>query len=138
VTGTFQKRWQNAWLTACSAVLAALALAGCGGQEQAARPRIDSETARRLADRSDEVARLLDDHRDCEAAHAADRLQGQAEAAVDAGTVPPALAHELSARATELVNEVNCPEPPPPPEEGDEDKGKPKKGKGHGKEGKEE
>jgi len=125
VKGTFPKLWPNAWLTVCSAV--ALAVGGCGGDggQRDTGPRIDSAAASELADRSNEIARLLDEGDVCGAAHEADLLRAQAQAEIDEGRVPGTLGAELVAKADDLVNEVNCdePEPPPPPPPSDEDDG---------------
>jgi hypothetical protein len=131
VNGNCQKHLRSAWLTGCSAVV--LALAGCGGEETPpdGAPRIDSAAATQLAERSDEIARLIDDGDVCTAAHRADELFAATEAEVAKGTVPPALASELTSTAEALRDEVNCDSPPPePPPEDDEDEGK---GKGKGK-----
>ena len=131
---TFPKLSPNAWLTVCSAL--ALALGGCGGDggQRDTGPRIDDAAASELADHSDEIARLLDVGDVCGAAHEADRLRAQAEAEVEDGSVPRALAAELVAKADDLRNEVNCdPEPPPPPPPSDDDDGDEGKGKGKGK-----
>ena len=137
MNATSPKLWPNAWLTVCSAL--ALALGGCGGDsgQRDPGPQIDGAAASELADRSDEIARLLDEGDVCGAAHEADLLRAQAEAEVEDGSVPRALAGELVAKAEDLVNEVNCdePEPPPPPppppseedDDGDKDKDKDKK-----------
>lgn len=135
MTATSQSRSRNAWLTACSAVCAGVALVGCGGGQKAApEPRIEARTASDLADRSDKIADLLADHdpeKDCEAAHKADELQLSAQQAIDEGRVPEALAEELRTRTQELVDQINCVEPPPPPP--DEDGGDNGHGKGKGK-----
>ena len=130
MNGTFPKLSPNAWLTVCSAL--ALALGGCGGDggQRNPGPQIDGATASELADRSDEIARLLDEGNVCGAAHEADLLRAQAQAEVDDGSVPRALGAELVAKADDLVNEVNCDEPPPPPsdeDDGDDGKRKDKK-----------
>lgn len=127
MNGTFPKPWPNAWLTVCSAL--ALAVGGCGGDDpqRSTDPRIDSAVASELADRSDEIARLLDEGDICGAAHKADDLRAQAQAEVDDGKVPQAFAAELVARAEDLRNEVNCdetPPPPPPPPSDDDDESK--------------
>ena len=133
MNGTFPKLWPSGWLTVCSAL--ALAVGGCGGDggQRATGPQIDGAAASELADRSDEIARLLDEGDVCGAAREADLLRAQAQAEVDDGSVPRALAGELVRKAEDLVNEVNCeaepaPPPPPPPasaeNDGDEDKGK--------------
>lgn len=134
MNGNFPKPSRSAWLTACSAL--ALALAGCGGNgaQQPPSPRIDEAAARDLAERSDEIARLIDDSDVCGAAHRADELRARAQEEIDDGSVPAALASELVANAQALVDEVNCPEPPPAETDEDEedDRGK-GKGKGKGK-----
>lgn len=136
MNGTFPKLWPNAWLTVCSAL--ALALGGCGGDggQRDPGPQIDGAAASELADRSDEIARLLDEGDVCGAAHEADLLRAQAQAEVDDGSVPPALGAELVAKADDLVNEVNCaePPPPPPPPPSDDDDGDDEKSKGKKKE----
>ena len=125
MNGTFPKLWPNASLTVCSAL--ALAVGGCGGDggQRDPGPQIDRAAAAELADRSDEIARLLDEEDVCGAAYEADLLRAQAQAEVDDGSVPRALADELVAKADDLVNEVNCdepePPPPPPPPPSDED-----------------
>jgi hypothetical protein len=132
VNGTFPKLLPNGWLTVCSAL--ALALGGCGGDggQRDTGPRIDGAAASELANRSDEIARLLDEGDVCTAAHEADRLRARAAAEVEEGNVPRELAAELVARAEDLRNEVNCePEPPPPPPPSDDDDGD--KGEGKGK-----
>ena len=125
---TFPKLWPSAWLTACSAL--ALAVGGCGGdgEHRSTAPRIQSAVAKKLAGRSDEIARLLDEGDVCGAARKADDLRAQAQAEIDDGSVPRAFASELVAKADDLVDEVNCePElPPPPPEDDDERKDKAK------------
>jgi hypothetical protein len=136
VNATFPKRWPNAWLTVCSAL--ALAVGGCGGNggQRDPGPQIDAPAASELADRSDEIARLIDEGDVCGAAHEADLLRAQAQAEVDDGSVPRTLGAELVAKADELVNEVNCDEPeppPPPPPPDDEDDGDKGKGKDKGK-----
>ena len=134
MNGTFPKPWPNAWLTVCSAL--ALAVGGCGGDgaQREPGPQIERAAASELADHGDEIARLLDEGDVCGAAHEADLLRAQAQAEVDDGSVPRALAAELVAKSEDLVNEVNCDEPPPPPppppsdeDDGDEGKRKDKK-----------
>jgi hypothetical protein len=115
-----RKHLRSAWLTACSAIV--LALAGCGGDGEAnnaAEPRIDSAVATQLADASDEVAQLVEEGNVCEAAERADELLLAAETEVENGTVPPELAGPLLENARALQNEINCdpPMPPPPPPE---------------------
>ena len=127
-------------LTACSA---ALALAGCGGQEQAEPevegPRIERATANELADLSDDVADRLEGGDSCGAAESAAQLRERLTAAINEGKVPEAYLEELSGAANELELGVpNCIDkaPPPPPdadEDDDDGKGKGKKEKGRKK-----
>jgi hypothetical protein len=133
VNGNFPKPLRSVWLTACSAV--ALALAGCGGDgaQEPPTPRIDRAAAADLAERSDEIARLLDDGDVCGAAHRADELRARAQEEIDDGSVPPALAAELEANAQALVDEVNCPEPAPPAETDEDDEEEEDRGNGKGK-----
>lgn len=135
MNGNCPKHLRNAWLTACSALV--LALAGCGGEEPPdGAQRIEAAAATQLADRADEIASLIDDGEVCTAAHKADELFAAAHDEVERGTVPPALASELTSKAEALRDEVNCDEPPPPPvtDEDDEEEGK-GKGKGRKKDG---
>jgi hypothetical protein len=112
--------------------------AGCGGGGESSpppsRPAIDPTVAEQLAATSDSIAHSLDGDDVCHAAGLADSLNSQVNAAIAAGKVPPRFQDDLRARATELVNTVNCPAPAPTTtqeDNGDEDgngKGK-KKGK---------
>jgi hypothetical protein len=137
VNGNCRRHLRNAWLTACSAPV--LALAGCGGDDNGGNqgPRIDGAAASELAAASDEVARLIDEGDVCGAAHRADELFADAQARIDAGSVPPELADQLLTNAEALRNEVNCelspPPPPPPPPTTDEDEGDDDEGNGRGK-----
>lgn len=114
------------------AIAALLLAGGCGGgAEQAApppRPAIEPAVAEELAARSDEIAALLEHGDVCSAAARADELQAQVIAAINAGAVPPRFQEELSAKANELVDTVNC----APPEE-DEDEDEVGGENGHGK-----
>ena len=128
-------RWRSAWLTACSG-LAAVALAGCGGDDgqtetEVAGPRIERAVANELADLSDEVARQLDGGDDCAAAEAAGRLRAAVTEAINAGKVPEPYLEDLSGVANEIELEVpECIEPAPAPVEGDDDE---EEGRGKGK-----
>ena len=110
------------------------ALAGCGGvggaETEAERPQLDVAVAERLAAASDAVADALDQNDVCTAAHRADELRAQVIAAINANQVPAEFQEDLTARANELVNEVNC---PPPPQETDEDEEGDDKGNGEKK-----
>jgi len=112
--------------------------AGCGGGGESSPPpprsAIDPTVAEQLAATSDSIADSLDGDDVCHAAGLADDLNSQVNAAIAAGKVPRRFQDDLRARATELVNTVNCPAPAPTTtqeDNGDEDgngKGK-KKGK---------
>lgn len=109
-------------------------LAGCGGDgasNDSSKPALNAGVASRLADASDAVAESLDQGDVCTAAGLADDLHDAVVEAINKGEVPPEFQEELSSRANELVNEVNCP-PPTTTDEDDEDRGK-GKGKGHKK-----
>ncbi len=107
---------------------------GGGGEAAPPPPAIESASAERLASTSDSIADLLDAGDVCGAAGRADELLAQVTEAINAGAIPSRFQEELSAKANELVNEVNCPPPPPTTTEDDEDdddqdKGKNKKDK---------
>jgi hypothetical protein len=109
----------------------AIVLAACGGGsdttdgQAAALPRA---VADELAAKSDEIADALDRDDQCGAAHHADELKDEVEAAIADGRVSAAYHGELERTATELQNDVNCDEHGK--EHEDEGKGKGKK-KGH-------
>jgi hypothetical protein len=122
---------------------AALALAGCGGDggepvETTARPTLPRSVAEDLAARSDAVADALDAGDVCTAAVRADELLGATVAAINRGDVPTVFQEDLTARANELVNSVNCPPPAPPPTTTEEDAGGGDDGRGKGRNKKKE
>ncbi len=105
---------------------------GGGGEAAPPPPPIESAAAERLAATSDSIADLLDAGDVCGAAGRADELLAQVTEAINAGAVPSRFQEDLSAKANELVNEVNCPPPPPTTtevDEDDDDQGKGKKKK---------
>ena len=110
-----------------SVLAAALAIAGCGGDGESAlettqtRPTLSRAVADDLAARSDAVADALDAGDTCTAAHRADELLDAVLAAINEGRVPRQLQEDLTARANELVNTVNCPPPPPTTTEQEQD-----------------
>jgi hypothetical protein len=113
-----------------------LLAAACGGGDDSAstdasKPALNPAVASRLAAASDAIAESLEQGDVCTAAGLADDLSDAVVDAINKGEVPPAFHEELTSRANELVNEVNCP-PPTTTEEDDEDRGK-GKGKGHKK-----
>jgi hypothetical protein len=110
--------------TACST----LALAACGGggeQKQPEPPRIQAAVAQPLAERSENVARLLDSGDRCSAAAEAAQLEREVIAAINDRAIPDLYLEDLGSVVHELVAQI-----PPceaPPDDDDE------KGKGHGK-----
>jgi TolA-binding protein len=96
------------WLAAFAS---ALALAGCGGGEEAAPPTLPPGVADGLATQSESVAELLDAGDTCGAAQEANALVDAVEAAIAAGEVPVAFRASLRETAVELQNEINCPPP---------------------------
>jgi hypothetical protein len=110
--------------TACSA----LALAACGGdgeQKQAEPPRIQAAVAQPLAERSENVARLLDSGDRCGAAAEAAQLEREVIAAINARAIPDLYLEDLGSVAHELVAQI-----PPCEAPGDDDD---ENGKGRGK-----
>jgi hypothetical protein len=111
-------------------LVAAITAAGCGGdggsaaETTPARPTLSRAVADDLAGRSDAVADALDAGDVCTAAQRADALLAAVLAAINEGRVPREFQEDLTARANELVNTVNCPPPPAPTtteEDDDED-----------------
>jgi hypothetical protein len=68
----------------------------------------------------------------CRAAGLADDLSSQVNAAIAAGKVPRRFQDDLRARATELVNSVNCPQAAPATTQ-EESGGENDNGEGNGK-----
>ena len=124
-------RSRSVWLTVCSAVVA-VALAGCGGDEEQAEPevvgpRIEQPIATELADLSDEVARQLESGDPCGARESAARLREGVTAAINEGKVPEVYLEDLSGLANEIEAQIpECAETPPPDED-DEGRKKNKK-----------
>jgi len=115
-------RWRSVLLTACSA----LALVGCGGEEQKVErrtdttPRIRRAVADRLATTSDKVATLLERGDSCGAAEEAARLRADVNASIAA--IPTLYLEDLSG----LVNEIKAQIPPCPAQPSDDAKKKKK------------
>ena len=118
--------------------LAALGAAGCGSDDQNPAPPkpppVSAQTADHLAKLSDRIATDLDAGETCDAAYAADQLQGAVADAKLSASLRPGV-EEIASR---LVDAVNCPPPPPEPKK---EKKKPEEHKdehkdehGHGKE----
>ena len=111
-------------------------LAGCGGdaaeRRPTAAPTIQGPVARRLASRSDEIARLLEAGDSCGALAASNGLRDELAQAISRRLIPVPYRPELSAAVKKLRGQIVCrpPQPPPQPPPPHEDNGK-KKGKKH-------
>lgn len=119
-------------------VCSALALAGCGGEDQnvdrrtVTGPTIDAGIAEPLAKRSDKVAALLESGDTCAALDEAARLRADVTEAINAGSVPQLYLEDLSGVVNELAAEIPpCQQIEPPPIKPE----KRKKGKDHEDEG---
>lgn len=108
-----------------------LALAGCGGEDEAdppatAQPKLPAELAVALAAQSDQIADNLAAGDECAADLQAQALRAQVEDAVGGPEVPPALGREMSAAAGTLDDGIQCePAPAPAPEPKPKPKPKP-------------
>jgi hypothetical protein len=102
------------WLALASAVLA---LAACGGDDDATteEPGLARAIAERLANESEAIADKLDAGDVCGAAQQADVLVDSVAQAIADGDIPEAFQAELTTAATNLQNDVNCPQAEPPP-----------------------
>jgi hypothetical protein len=100
-----------------AALACGLALAACGGEadsgDEPAAPGLPPALAESLAAQSEQIAETFEGGDECSAASQADELVASVERAIAAGNVPADLRAELRETATELQNEINCPEPPP-------------------------
>jgi hypothetical protein len=81
-----------------------------------------------LADRSDELARMLDTGDDCRALTLAERLRVRTIAAINTGRVPSVFQEPLLDRVNSLATRIHC-VPPAPVDKKYKDPGK----KNHGK-----
>jgi hypothetical protein len=111
-----------------AAVLVVLALAGCGGTAERAKPkqpRLPRDLAQSWAQQSDAVAGALESGDGCTAQQLAVSLHAQFIAAVNERRVPPRLQEPLGAALNDLRSRITC-IPPQPAEHG--------KGKGKHKE----
>ena len=112
------------------AVLAAtLCLAGCGSDgkhDVVPPPTLPRQIAIALAERSDEVARVLDSGDECRALTLAAQLRQQTIAAINTGRVPGVFQEPLLDRVNSLATRIRC---VPPASEQDQDE----ESRGHGK-----
>jgi hypothetical protein len=114
--------------------LAALCLSACGGEAKRAAPpppSLPRVLAATLAARSDAVAAALAQGDGCRARMAAQQLQHETIAAINAGRIAAPLQEELSGAVNDLAARVTC--VPPPAATSDEDEHPKHKGKGHEK-----
>ena len=107
------------------------AFAGCGGGGESAQPKLPRQLALAWAQRSDEIAALLDRHDSCRALRAAEALQQQTIQAINTHLVPPVYQEPLQSKVNQLVADIKC---TPPPKQEEHGKGR-HKGKGKHKEG---
>jgi hypothetical protein len=116
-----------------------LALAACGGEEPQVEertvtgPTIERGVAEDLAERSDNVANLLDQGDACGAKDEAAKLREDLTEAINNREIPPVYLEDLSA----LVNEIEAQTIPPcdalqPPPHTDTEEDKKKDGDGDG------
>ena len=122
-----------------AALLVAVALAGCGGDESAsdetataAAPTLPRALAEELALASDEVAELLAAGDGCAASERAADLRERTLAAVESGNVPAALEQPLVSAVEGLATRIVC-EPATTEEDDDQDDRGQGKGKAKGK-----
>ena len=124
------KRLQRASTCFAPLLLAAAALAGCGGHPRraSAQPSLPRPLAQRLAAQSDDVAARLDVRDECGALAAARSLQQETIGAINAHSVPGALQEPLSSAAARVVARIRCtpnvsPAPHAEPLDGEGDRG---------------
>ncbi|MGH3023204.1 MAG: hypothetical protein ACRDNI_06065 [Gaiellaceae bacterium] len=91
-------------------LVGALALAGCGGEEDAAPETLPAGVAEALAQASDEVAASLEAGDGCAAAKEAAELRDAALAAVEDGRVPGDLVEPLLGAVERLEGQIVCAE----------------------------
>lgn len=116
-----------------AAVAAALFLAGCGGdgkRDLAPPPTLPRQLAGALADRSDELVRVIDSGDECRALAVAEQLRRQTIAAINTGRVPSVFQESLLDRVNSLATRIRC-VPAPRPDKKNEDKRDHGKKKGH-------
>jgi hypothetical protein len=129
---------QRSGRASAAALVVAVALAACGGDdsasteaETAAAPTFPRALAEELAVASDDVAQLLEAGDGCAASKRAAELREQALAAVDSGDVPPELERPLVTAVERLASRIVC--EPASTEDDDEDDDERGKGKAKGK-----
>lgn len=99
-------------------VLAALALAGCGGaadQTAPKQPHLPRALAQPWAQQADGIAAALAAGDDCTAQQLAGALHAEVVQAVNAREIPPAFEASLLATANDLTGRIVCSAPPEKP-----------------------
>jgi hypothetical protein len=117
-----------------AAAVVVLALAGCGGTAERAKPkqpRLPRDLAQTWAQQSDAVANALASGDGCTAQQLAVSLQSQFVAAVNERRVPSRLQEPLGAALNDLQSRITCTPPQPAEHDKGKHKGKHKKEKGH-------
>jgi hypothetical protein len=84
-----------------------------------------------LAERSDELARVLDTGDECRALTLAEQLRVRTIAAINTGQVPSVFQEPLLDRVNSLATRIRCVPPAPVDKKDKDDHGKGKKKKGH-------
>jgi hypothetical protein len=120
----FRRRSRLVSSTACSVFALALALAGCGGGDEA-RPTLPPDVGAALEAQATDVEEALAAGDATQARAEADELVAAVRDAIDRGDVPATLRGELLDATERLASLVPEPEPPasPPPPPADEDEG---------------
>jgi hypothetical protein len=98
--------------------LAAFAVAGCGGTQQAAPPKpvpkLPHALAQSLAQQADDIAAAIDAGDRCAALQRAVTLRTQVVDAVNAHQVPRRYLEPLVSTANDLAGRIACTPPPAP------------------------
>jgi hypothetical protein len=113
-----------------AALAAALFLAGCGGGSKprvAPQPKLPQPIAVALASRSDRIAEALAAGDPCRALGAAQQLQRETVAAINAGRVPGPFQEHLGSTVGDLVARIRCVRQGAGEEDNGKHKGKEKK-----------
>jgi hypothetical protein len=119
-------------------LLAAIALAGCGGGARHAtppEPKLPRALAQSWKQQADSVATALAAGDGCTAQHLAASLRASVISAVNAHRVPRRFLDPLTSGVNELASQIACTPPPAPapaPAHGHGHKGKHGKGEGGG------
>jgi hypothetical protein len=103
---------------ALAAALAALAVAGCGGTQNAApptaAPKLPRALAQAWAQQAEQVAVAIDEGDGCTARQRAATLRSQVVDAVNAHRVPRRYLEQLVSTTNDLAGRITCTPPPAP------------------------